>query len=57
LFDRVVLMSAGHTVFSGSRTDIMQFLKQVKRDLPSQNWNPADWLLTMVNFRRTAEDR
>ena len=56
LFDRVVLMSGGFTVWSGSRTACLQFIAEQKREVP-RNWNPADWLLTVVDFKRDENER
>ncbi|KAH9258346.1 hypothetical protein BASA81_003395 [Batrachochytrium salamandrivorans] len=52
LFDRVVVLSAGHTVYSGTRTGVAQFLQGCGRGVPASGWNPADWILTLVDFNR-----
>jgi ABC-type multidrug transport system ATPase subunit len=50
-FDRTIIRSAGCTVYSGSRTGALVFMKENGREVPF-NWNPADWLLTVVDVER-----
>ena len=51
LFDRVILLSGGLTVYSGTRTGSFVFFKENQREIP-YNWNPADWLITVVDYDR-----
>ena len=53
-FDRLVLLAAGKTVFSGSRTNAERFFAAQARPVPAR-WNAADWFLTVVDVVREAE--
>ena len=52
-FDRLVLLSAGKVVWSGSRTAAENFFASKNRPVPAK-WNPADWFLLVVNTVRDA---
>jgi ABC-type multidrug transport system ATPase subunit len=54
-FDRLILLSAGRLVFSGSRTQAEQFFAEAGRAVPNR-WNPADWYVTVVDTLREKEE-
>ena len=50
-FDRLVLLSNGKTVYSGSRIQAEKFFNKIHREIPAR-FNPADWYLTVVDVER-----
>ena len=54
LFDRLILLSGGYTILSGPRTDMLRFLREIDRGVPS-GWNPAEWFLQLVDFEKDDE--